>query len=390
MPDLDWAAVERAFDAALDLPPDRRGDALTDLAPDVRAEVEALLSAHAQTDTFLENDAAERALVEAAADAVTASFAGREVGPYRLVRLLAQGGMGAVHLAERTDDLLGLPVALKLLPPGFASAELVARFQAERHTLGRLAHPHITRLLDGGESDGRPYFAMEYVDGPPLTDFCEAERLGVDERLRLVLQVCDAVAYAHGQGVIHRDLKPPNLLVTGHGDRAAVKLLDFGIAKLLESERAVLTRTGVRLYTPAYAAPEQITSAPITPATDVYALGVLLYVLLAGRHPYLRGDEPPFEAMRAVTDAAPDPPSAAVTDESAAALGLSADALQGRLHGALDRIVLQALAKAPADRYATADALAADLRRVLAGEPVAARRPTAFGEFLHLFRPGRA
>ena len=390
MPDLDWDAVERAFDAALDLPPAGRDAALVGLAPDVRQEVEALLSANAQSQTFLEGAAAETALVEAAVAAVTDALAGRQIGPYRLVRLIAQGGMGAVHLAEREDDLLGLPVALKLLPPGFASSDLVARFQAERAILAQLAHPHITRLLDGGEADGRPYFAMEYVDGAPITDFCDAERAGVDGRLRLVLQVCDAVAYAHRQGIIHRDLKPPNLLVTGHGDRAAVKLLDFGIAKLLASEIAVLTRTGVRLYTPAYASPEQILGTPITPATDVYALGVLLYVLLAGQHPYLKGDEPPFEAMRAVTEAEPPPPSAVVTEPVAAARGCTTDALYRRLHGDLDRVVLQALAKSPDARYPTADALAADLRHVLAGEPVQARRASPFGSLFQRFRPGPA
>ena len=390
MADLDWGAVERAFDAALELPPAQRPTLLAGLAPDVRQEVEGLLAANAQTETFLQGAAAETALVEAAAAAVVEALAGRQIGPYRLVRLIAQGGMGAVHLAERLDDLLGLPVALKLLPHGFASSDLVARFQVERRILARLAHPHITRLLDGGEHNGRPYFAMEYVDGAPITDFCDAERLGVDGRLRLVLQICDAVAYAHAEGVIHRDLKPPNLLVAGRGERAAVKLLDFGIARLLDAERAVLTRTGALLYTPAYAAPEQITSTPITPATDVYAIGVLLYVLLTGQHPYLKGSEPPFESMRAVIESEPDPPSAVVTEHASASRAGSLDALYRRLHGDLDRVVLQALAKDPAGRYPTADALADDLRRVLGGEPVQARRASAFGGLFQRFRPGSA
>jgi serine/threonine-protein kinase len=387
MAEIDWDAVEQAFDAALDCPPAERDRVLAGLPADVRAEVKALLSAHAQTETFLSSAAAETALVEAAADAVRDAMIGREVGPYRITGLIAQGGMGTVHTAERVGDMLGLPVALKLLPPGFATDDLIARFEEERRLLARLQHPHITRLLDGGEASGRPYFAMEYVDGQPITEFCEADRVGIDERLRLVLQVCDAVAYAHGQGIVHRDPKPPTLLVSGHGEHAMVKLLDFGIAKLLAGERAVLTRTGVKLYTPAYGAPEQITGDPVTEATDVYAIGMLLYVLLAGEHPYLKGDEPPFEAMKAVLETVPPPPSEAVPDARAAMLATTPAAMRARIRGGLDQVVLHAIAKTPAQRYASATALASDLRRVLRGKPIETKRANTFGDFLDFFRP---
>ena len=387
MSDIDWSAVEQAFDAALERPPAERDQVLAGLPDGVRREVRALLSAHAQTETFLSRAAAETALVEAAADAVRDALIGAEVGPFRITGLVAQGGMGTVHTAERVGDPLGLPVALKLLPLGFATDDLIARFEEERRLLARLAHPHITRLLDGGEADGRPYFAMEYVDGLPITDYCDAERASVDDRLRLVLQVCDAVAYAHGQGIVHRDLKPPNLLVSGHGEHAMVKLLDFGIAKLLAGERAVLTRTGIKLYTPAYGAPEQITGDPVTPATDVYAIGVLLYVLLVGEHPYLKGGEPPFEAMKAVLGVVPPPPSEAVADERAAMLGSTPQALRSRLQGDLDRVVLHAMAKAPAQRPESATALASDLRRVLRGRPLETKKANTFGAFFDFFRP---
>jgi serine/threonine-protein kinase len=290
----------------------------------------------------------------------------REIGPYRLVRELARGGMGVVYLAERSDGQFEQQVALKLIKRGMDSDEIHRRFLAERQILARLGHPHIARLLDGGVSaEGQPYFAIEFVEGTTILDHCESRQLALERRLQLFLDVCDAVRYAHLNLVVHRDLKPSNILVTADGQ---VKLLDFGIAKLLTHEPGAetgLTDTGLRLMTPEYAAPEQVSGAPITTATDVYALGTVLYELVTGRRAHRLQSPAPAEVFRVVCGVDPDPPSSAASP-----------ALRQRLRGDIDTIALTALQKNPQRRYATVDQLASDIQRHLDGRPVTARPDT--------------
>ena len=212
---------------------------------------------------------------------------GQRIGAYRLLRLVGEGGMGSVYLAERDDGDFQQRAALKLIRADFLNDEARARFLRERRILAQLTHPHIAQLHDGGvAANGTPYFTLEYVEGEPITKYCDARKLVIRDRLRLVLQVCAAVAYAHRNLIVHRDLKPSNIFVTNDGE---VKLLDFGIAKLLDADTAQgQTATQSRMMTPEYAAPEQVLGEPITTATDVYAIGVLLYELLCGRLPYAR------------------------------------------------------------------------------------------------------
>jgi eukaryotic-like serine/threonine-protein kinase len=291
---------------------------------------------------------------------------GRRIGPYRVVRELARGGMGVVYLAERADGQFQQRVALKLIKRGMDSEEIHQRFLAERQILAQLNHPHIARLLDGGVSaEGQPYFAIEYVDGTGLTAHCDARQLGLEERLRLFLDVCDAVRYAHQNLVVHRDLKPSNILVTADGQ---VKLLDFGIAKLLgpgQRGEPGLTQTGLRVMTPEYAAPEQVLGEPVTTATDVYALGAVLYELLTGQKAHRLERDTPAEIARVICTTAPAPPSTMATPE-----------LRSQLRGDLDTIVLTALRKEPDRRYSTVDQLAGDLRRFLQQLPITARPDT--------------
>ncbi len=320
-----------------------------------------------------------------------AAPAGERIGPYRLVRELGQGGMGAVFLAVRDDDVFHKRVAVKLLKRGMDTDAIVRRFRTERQILAGLDHPNIARLLDGGTTDdGRPYLVMEYVEGAPLLAYADAHRLGVSARLELFLQVCAAVQHAHQNLVIHRDLKPANVLVTGDG---VPKLLDFGIAKLLNPEMAghtlAPTAPGLQLMTPEYASPEQVRGDTVTTATDVYSMGVLLYEFLTGRQPYRLTSRAISEIVRVVCEEEPPRPSDAVTRalppaEDAADRPTTARAthqadahrLQRRLEGDLDNIVLKALAKEPARRYGSIDQLAEDLRRHLAGLPVHARQDT--------------
>ena len=289
---------------------------------------------------------------------------GDSVGPYLLLRAIGHGGMGEVWLAERRDGQLKRQVALKLPMLGLRRSVLVQRFARERDILGALTHPHIARLYDAGlASDGQPYLALEYVEGTPVTTYCAVHQLAARERVQLLLQVIDAVQYAHANLVIHRDLKPSNVLVTAQGQ---AMLLDFGIAKLLQAdassaEATELTQIGGRALTLEYAAPEQVAGGPVSIATDVYALGTLLYELLTGHRPF-KGTRHDLE--HAVLTQDPPRPSALAAD--------------------LSTIVLKALKKLPAARYATVDALAADLGRWLRAEPVLAQADS-FGYRLSRF-----
>ncbi|MFO0585751.1 MAG: serine/threonine-protein kinase [Anaeromyxobacter sp.] len=356
----DWPELDRLLDRALELPPERR-QAFADALPPAQAHLASQL----------------RAILEAGARRAGQGFlerlplggepgAGARVGPWALLRPLGQGGMGAVWLAERADGGLARKVALKLPRAVLDPAALVRRMARERDTLAALEHPNIARLYDAGVDEaGRPWLAMEYVDGEPLDAHADARGLGVRARLALFLQVADAVACAHARLVVHRDLKPGNVLVTAAGD---VRLLDFGIAKLLEdgapAGSSQTTELAGPAFTPDYAAPEQLAGGPITVATDVHALGVLLHELLAGSRPYTlpRGHAGGLAAAREA--ARPPAPSEVAPASRRAAL-----------RGDLDVIVAKAMRLDPAERYASVAELAADLRRHLAGDPVLARPP---------------
>jgi len=330
---------------------------------EVLAEVRSLLQAGAGSDTgFLEQPAA------AAVD-TPAAEPGLRLGPWRLVALLGRGGMGEVWEAVRDDGQYQGRVAVKLLKAGMDSAAVLARFAQERQALARLSHPHIARLIDAGATPrGAPYVVMELVDGQPIDRACEG--LPIAGRLRLFLQLADAVAHAHRNLLVHRDLKPSNVLVDRDG---RVRLLDFGVAKALdplEGADAHATVSGERPFTPLYASPEQVRGEPMGTATDIYSLGVLLYVLLTGQRPYGREVTTPAAAARSVLEEAPTRPSSLRGPEP------GWERTRRQLQGDLDNVLLKALAKAPAGRYAHVDALAADVRAWLEDRPVSARAAT--------------
>jgi serine/threonine protein kinase/tetratricopeptide (TPR) repeat protein len=412
-----WQQLEQLLDAALDTPPDERtawldsacaGDA------ELRADVERLLRACVESEHFLQEpgQAFAAPILDSlasednlAADLHSVTPGGR-IGPYRIIEEAGRGGMAVVYLAERADGHFRQRVALKVLSAGLVGeAELLRRFREERQILAELEHPGIARLLDGGVTeDGLPWFAMEYVDGTPIERYCDERRLEVEARLELFCAVCDAVQHAHRRRIVHRDLKPGNILVAEadaeEGGGGRVKLLDFGIAKLLAAgsarEAAERTRPGLRLMTPEYASPEQVRGEAVTPAADVYALGVLLYRLLCGRHPYPLTGRAQHGIERLVLDTQPEPPSAAGSrtqtaaagdqdepgsDALAAARGATPGQLRSRLRGDLDAIVLRALRKQPEHRYPDAGELAAEVRRHLRGErgvPAPHAPPVAF------------
>ena len=358
------------MDAALDLPENEREAHLRSAADGDESlinEVRSLIAAGENPKILAGESAIALAadLVARVADdsPAVADRVAQRIGPFRLIAELGQGGMGSVYLAER-EAHFAQRVAVKLIRRGLhLDRELVRRFVDERQILASLDHPGIARLLDGGiTDDGLPWFAMEFVDGEPADRYCDGRRLPITKRLELFCTICDAVAYAHQRGIVHRDLKPSNILVKSDG---TVKLLDFGIAKLLapndETSDNPTTRTGARLLTPEFASPEQIRGEQVTPASDVYSLGVLLYQLLTGHRPYRPAGPTVHDLERAVLEQQPARPSE------------TTDAGRERLRGSLDNIVLQTLAKAPGDRYQSADALASDVRRFLAGAPVAAR-----------------
>ena len=369
MTDDHWRRLTDLVPDALALPTEAR-DAFLDTACRLDdGTLDAMLRAQAARLVAASDDAdASGALASPVASvAVQAGTAPEVVGPWRITGLLGEGGMGVVYRAERADGLFERAVALKQIRPGLGHA-LEGRLDAERQVLARLEHDGIARLYDGGVSEGgTPYVVMELADGAPITEHADAAGLDVEARVRLFVRVCQAVAYAHQRLVVHRDLKPSNVFVTPDG---RPKLLDFGIAKLLgdapgDSLAGALTRTQAAM-TPSYAAPEQLARGEVTTATDVYALGVMLYELLAGQRPYSLADTTAAEAERIVCETTPPPPSAVAP----------ADRVR-QLRGDLDVIVLKALAKEPARRYASAEALAADLGRFLDGVPVEARPPTA-------------
>lgn len=384
-----WQRARALFEAAIERPEADR-HAFVEAAcgahepadAAIRDEVLALLAAdttappgddglaHAAPDLIAQLDA------ETDADGRHALI-GTRIGPWTLVRELGHGGMGAVYLAERSEGDFRQRAAIKLVRPGWDTGDLQRRFRSERRILAGLDHAGIARLIDGGETpDGKPYLVMEYIDGEPLCAHCDERHLPIAARLRLFLSVCAAVAHAHGNLVVHRDIKPSNILVGAAGE---IKLLDFGIARLLEPGTHV-TGSALRLFTPEYAAPEQVRGDPVTTSADVYALGLVLFELLTGGRPYGHAAATPNAYERAILTDEPARPSQLVqsrdgkSGQFAAARGLELRRLGASLRGDLDAIVLRALRKEPHQRYASVEAMADDVRRYLDHEPVAARR----------------
>jgi eukaryotic-like serine/threonine-protein kinase len=355
---------------------------------ELRGEVESLLDSHEQAGSQFLDVPAMTLDLRSGADRVPVR-AGRTIGPYLILEEIGHGGMGEVFSAVRADGQYEKKVAIKLVRSGYDTEFILERFRNERQILASLDHPNIARLLDGGTTaDGLPYLAMELVEGVPIDEYCDKRKLSVTARLQLFRQVCAAVQYAHQHLVIHRDIKPSNILVTADG---APKLLDFGIAKILDAAGSV-EATSLRPMTPEYASPEQIRGEPITTATDVYSLGVVLYQLLTGRSPYQVDARTPAKLADAITKSEPERPSTSVhrsesVMQDGELLALTPEQvsctreespvrLQRRLRGDLDFILLKALRKEPPLRYTSVEQFTEDIRRHLEGVPVSARKGT--------------
>ncbi len=363
-----WEQIQALFHEVADLPdPAQRASLEAQCAedPTLMTEVLSLLEQDARGDSLLDRDAAHVA-AEVLDEGIPPALLDQTFGPYRLKEALGQGGMGVVYLAERED--LGSVAAIKILRDAWLSPDRRERFASEQRTLAQLNHPAIARLYDADTlPDGTPWFVMEYVEGVPLTEFCEHQASSILERLRLFRAVCEAVEHAHRHLIVHRDLKPSNILVKPDG---SVKLLDFGIAKQLDSLEGPVdrTRTGLRLMTPAYAAPEQILGDPVGIHTDIYTLGVVLYELLTGRLPFDLSNRTPGEAETAIIKQGRERPSAAAKEKS----------ISRRAWADLDVLCLTAMHIEPQRRYRTVEALIRDIDHYLAGEPLEAR-PDTFG-----------
>jgi eukaryotic-like serine/threonine-protein kinase len=393
--------LEHLFRAALLVPEEEREGFLHAACGgdiDLRNELASLIAAddRAERESFLEIPSGQSG---PGIPHEGSEVEGRRIGPYSLVRLLGRGGMGNVYLAVREKPYKRY-VALKVISHRVHDDAAYRRFAMERQILASLSHPNIAQLLDGGVDDaGLPYFVMEYVDGEPITTYCDRKRLSIEERIRLFLTVCQTVYYAHQNLILHRDLKPSNIMVT---ERGIVKLLDFGVAKLLNPNLGVelaVTNDGGRLMTPEFASPEQMRNEPMTTASDVYSLGVVLYLLLVGRHPLPIQSQSLAEVSRMITEGEPERPSVAVarhpdaagtdTDTIAEARDSTPDRLRRALKGDLDNIALMALRKEPHRRYASADRLEEDLARFLDGRPVHAHRDSPGYRFQKLVRRNR-
>lgn len=371
--------IRNLFDAALERPSDARHAYVREACQgdeELLVEVGRLLAAHGEPTAWI--DAAmlgqSRPRLE-----------GRQVGAYEILRQLGEGGMGTVYLAARSDDTDRAPVALKIVRPESLTDEVLRRFKREREILEALDHPNIARVLDGGTTeDGIPYLVMDYVDGQPIDAYCDSQHLDLNARLNLFRDVCEAVHYAHARRIVHRDLKPANILVTSSG---VVKLLDFGISKLAvggPEGPTCLTRSDLLLMTPEYASPEQVSGLAVTPASDVYALGVILYELLTGRRPYRLKSRILREIVRVICDEPPTRPSTLVAqraEDGAATIetigkdrAASPAELKRLLSGNIDAILLKTLEKDPAQRYRSARQLSEELSLHLQGQTIEARR----------------
>ncbi len=374
-----WRKIEDLFHLALAQPAEDRESFLASQCEEtqLRLQVASLLEGEEEADARIE--AAFRDTFRLAARTTPAPTEREAIGPYRLLRPLGRGGLGTVFLAERADDQYSLQVAIKLIRRGLDTDDILQRFRLERQILASLAHPNIARFLDGGSTkDGLPYLVMEYVEGEPIDRYCARQRLDLRQRLRLFQRVSEAVAFAHRSLVIHRDLKPSNLLVTRDGEP---KLLDFGIAKLLDPGRFTLgaspTMEGLQRLTPEFASPEQWTGDPVSTASDIYSLGVLLHLLLTGELPHARPGMTPRQIEARVTTTMPTAPSKVVAGLPPEAVPAGLDRrLSRQLAGDLDNIVGMALQREPERRYASARQLAQDVRNHLRGLPVQARPDT--------------
>jgi len=387
-----WQHVKQVLAVALELDPTERAAYLDrSYAADasLRSDIEPLVASEQRLrEKFL-----DRTDLAAAAAAVISPdenfWVGRRVGPYKVVAQIGMGGMGEVYSAFRSDDYQKV-VALKFVRAGQYSGEVFNRFKNERQILAGLDHPNLAKLLDGGTSEeGMPYFVMELIDGQPITEYCNQHQLAIRERLKLFLQVCAGVHYAHQHLIIHRDIKPGNILVTAEG---IPKLLDFGIAKIVESGQSAegpdATLTSFRILTPRYASPEQIKGEPMTIATDVYSLGVVMYELLTGRSPYELVNGTTQEFAQEVCDKEPQKPSLAILrspaedrnpENRSRAFGqISHERVSKQLRGDIDNIVLMALRKEPSRRYKSANDLHEDIQRHLGNIPVHARNDSVW------------
>jgi len=374
-----WKEIEAVFEKALELSTNARTAFLEkscDGDEELRREVESLLESHASAGSFID----ERTLFisnEDLKDKEEGVPVGQLIGAYRTVREIGRGGMGAVYLAERADEQYRKQVAIKLIKRGMDTDSVLRHFRNERQILAGFDHPNIARLFDGGTTDnGLPYFVMEYVEGLPINEYCAAHKISLVERLKLFREVCAAVSYAHRHTVIHRDIKMSNILVTNDG---TPKLLDFGIAKILQpggGAEALMTMTGVRPMTPEYASPEQVRGEPVTTASDVYSLGIVLYELLVGRSPYRFTSRSPLDIAREITDTEPPRPSTAVVRGEEAKRNATGIRNSKALKGDLDNIVLMALRKEPERRYQSVEQFSEDIYRHLGNRPVLARRDT--------------
>lgn len=384
MTPAEWQQIKEILDGALERTgPDRAAylESRCDANLELRRHIDELIAADDEVGSGLD-------LPIVATPSLVGAFgplaAGDRIGVYEILEEIGHGGMGIVYLARRAEEEFEKRVAIKVARLGMAGDMLLRRFRSERQIIASLDHPNIARLLDGGTtSDGQPYLVMEYIEGRPLLEWCEEKKLSTRQRLEIFLDVCSAVDYAHQNRIVHRDIKPANILVTAQG---MPKLLDFGIAKLIAPEllgaTAEETVTLLRLFTPDYASPEQVRGEPVTPASDVYASGVVLYELLTGRRPYRVSTSSAAEMIRVVCDTEPARPSSVAPRE-----------LVKHLTGDLDTIILKALRKEPERRYASGGALGEDIRRFLSGQPIEAR-PDTFGyrtsKFVRRHREGVA
>ena len=405
-----WKEIKDIFANAIDLSEQERPAFLESCSQELRSEVEKLLAAHDKAGEFI----LEPAMVEAGLSENDDQdfYAGKQIDSYKIITEIGHGGMGTVYLANRADESFDKPVAIKLIKRGMDTNAVLKRFVMERQILARLEHPNIAVLLDGGSTaDGLPYLVMEYVDGSPITKFCDSHRLATRKRLELFQKVCSAISYAHQNLVVHRDVKPSNILITEDG---TPKLLDFGIAKLLNPDWSLdtneATETMFRIMTPEYASPEQIRGLPITTASDVYSLGVVLYELLCGERPYKIDSRLAEEAKQIILTAEPVKPSSVVRSEIRQPVAAddtadidapsTADEMGGSryvglnrksLRGDLDNIILKALRKEPERRYASVHEFSEDIRRHLEGLPVTATADTTIyraGKFVKRHRTG--
>ena len=384
-----WEKIQSLFEKALGLNISEREIFLKkECGDDIEMydEVISLLKADEKEHSIFSGSASDFIPVD------DATLDGKTFGNYRAIKQIGTGGMGSVYLAERIDGHFEQQVALKVVKPGMNSQEIISRFEEERQILARLQHPNIARLLDGGISEmGLPYFTMEYVDGKPITEYCDEKNLTIDQRLKLFRKVCEAILYAHQNLVIHRDIKPSNILVKEDG---TVKLLDFGIAKVFEEDedQKYVTRTGMRVMTPEYASPEQVKGEPVSTATDIYSLGLILYQLLSGCPPYELKSTSALEMERVICLTEPQKPSSMMTKIHAIKLksdeeispeiisknrGTSVSRLKKRISGDLDNICLTAIRKEPERRYSSIAQLITDIDNHLTGQPITARKSTA-------------